>query len=308
MRKAFFKRLFQIAKKNKDVILITADTGAIYHDNFRKELPNQYINAGIAEQNAIGIAAGLAMEGKKVYIYGIIPFITMRCFEQIRDDLCEMNLPVTIVGIGSGLDYSTLGFTHHGVDDIALMRALPGITIYNPSDAILVKKCVDASFKEMSGPIYIRLDRTGIPLIYKKESDVDFRDGFSVFKKSKDLYIIASSKMVETALKVSNKLQGKINVGVIDFFRIKPVSDNKILRIIKDAKYIVTLEEHFIKGGIGTVFSEIIAQNSKTFLFKTLGINNQFCRIYDKERKYLQMLYGLDVEGVATKIKEWAKI
>ena len=308
MRKVFFKKLFQIGRKDRRVILIAADTGAIYHDKFKEELTGQYINAGIAEQNAVGVAAGLAMEGKIVYIYGIIPFVTMRCSEQIRNDLCDRKLPVTIVGIGSGLDYSTLGFSHHGVDDIALMRVLPDMTIYSPSDSFLAEKCASISYEESSGPVYIRLDRTGLPLVYEDTNNFDFSKGFSVLREGRDMYIIATGRMVYIALEVAKELsiQSIVDAGVIDLFRIKPFDHNGLWKVVKKAGYILTLEEHFTVGGIGSIISEIIACRKYIPMFKTLGIPNKFCRAYGK-REYLQSLYKLDAGSVVKDIKKWVK-
>ena len=129
MRDAFSQTLYDIAKDDRDFVMVTSDTGAICHDEFRKRCPGQYINIGIAEQNMVGVASGLALSGKTVCVYAIVPFATMRCYEQIRVDLCCMNLPVLVVGVGAGFDYSTLGPTHHGTEDIALMRVLPGMSV-----------------------------------------------------------------------------------------------------------------------------------------------------------------------------------
>ncbi len=306
MRDAFFKALFNLAKKDKNVILITADTGAVCHDEFKEKLSNQYINIGIAEQNMIGVAAGLAMAGKIVYVYGIVPFVTMRCYEQVRVDLCCMNLPVTIVGIGAGFDYSTLGLTHHGTEDIALMRSLPDMTIYSPADNLMASAFVKVSY-ELAGPKYIRLDRTGLPLIYKDGNSIDFSRGFSVLKKGKDLYIIATGRMLYSALQIATKLSAQsINTGVIDLFKIKPLNNKMIWDVIKKAGYIVTLEEHFFTGGIGSIISEMLALRKNAPAFKPMGIPNQFCREYGK-RGYLQHLYKLDVATVTKSIKEWVK-
>ena len=151
MRQAVFEALYEVARKNEDVILLVSDTGAIVLDQFRAEMPERIINVGIAEQNMIGVAAGLAMEGKKVYAYAIIPFVTMRCYEQIRVDLCCESLPVKLLGVGPGYDYSTLGPTHHGLEDMALMRALPGMQVFSPCDETQARVFMDLVL-EQPGP------------------------------------------------------------------------------------------------------------------------------------------------------------
>lgn len=304
MRDVFFDSLYNLAKRDKNIILITADTGAICHDEFKQNLSNQYINIGIAEQNMVGVAAGLAMSGKIIYIYAIIPFATMRCYEQIRVDLCCMHLPVIIVGVGAGFDYSTLGPTHHGTEDIALMRSLPGMTIYSPSDSLMADFLARVTYKQ-SGPKYIRLDRTGYPLIYKNVKDIDVSNGFSLLKKGTDLYIIATGRMVYTALKVAKKLStSSIHAGVVDLFKIKPIDEDKLCNVIKKARYVVTLEEHFVTGGIGSVIAEMLLTRMNAPVIKLIGMPNQFCRKYGT-REYLQYLNKLDVDSVTVSIKRW---
>jgi len=306
MRDFFFQVLFDEAKKNRNVMLITADTGAICHDKFKEELSEQYINVGIAEQDMIGVAAGLAMSGKIVYVYAITPFATMRCYEQIRVDLCCMELPVSIVGIGAGLDYSTLGATHHGTEDIALMRLLPAMEIYSPSDNLTAGVLAKVD-PQRDKPRYIRLDRTGFPAIYKDENDIDFSKGFSTLQQGKDLYIIATGRMVYKALEIAKKLSAQsISTGVIDLFRIKPFNEKMIWSVIKHAGHLVTLEEHFLTGGIGSLVSGMVAVKEDAPLFKPIGIPDQFCKIYGK-REYLQKAYGLDADSVEKSIKEWIK-
>ncbi len=306
MRDFFFESLLQEAKKNSNIILITADTGAICHDQFKEKLNKQYINVRVAEQNMIGLAAGLAKAGKIVYVYGIIPFVTMRCYEQIRVDLCCMKLPVNIVGIGAGLDYSTLGATHHGTEDIALMRLLPNMKIYSPSDGIMAGILAKKNHQQI-GPSYIRLDRIGLPLIYERKKDLNFSKGFSVLKKGKDVFIIATGRMVYSALKVAERLAKRsIDIGVIDLFRIKPLNKKAIWKDIKKVRYVLALEEHFTSGGIGEAMSALLASKANSPKFKSIGIPNQFCTMYG-QRKHLLDLCGLDQGNIVKTIEQWIK-
>lgn len=299
MRDAFSEILYDIAKKDKRVMLVTSDTGAICHDKFRAELPNQYLNIGIAEQNMIGVAAGLALAGKLVYAYALVPFATMRCYEQIRVDLCCMALPVTVVGVGAGFDYSTLGPTHHGTEDIALMRTLPGMTIFSPSDSIMVDKIARMSY-ELPGPKYIRLDRTGTPLIYQGRNE-DFTRGIAVLRRGAELCIIATGRMVYNALRVTDELaKHGIGATVIDLYRIKPLAEKLLLKTIDKFDFVVTMEEHFVSGGIGTIINELLVRKGKRCLVKNFGIPDKFCRQYDGKREYLQGLMGLDVKSVSS--------
>lgn len=302
MRDAFSDTLFALAKKDKDVILVTADTGAICHDEFKRRLKDQYINVGIAEQNMIGVAAGLAMCGKKVFTYAIVPFATMRCYEQIRVDLCCMGLAVTIVGVGAGFDYSTLGPTHHGTEDIAVMLALPGITIYSPSDSIMADALARASYRQR-GPKYIRLDRTGRPLIYSSAKEIDIPQGFSVLRRGSDATIIATGRMVHSALEAAQRLSREhISTGVIDLFRVRPVNEERLLAALSQSSCVVTLQEHFSAGGIGSVISEMLIRSRSRARFKGIGIPHEFCRRYGT-REYLQCINHIDVKSITRDIK-----
>lgn len=307
MRDVFFKSLYNLAKKDSNVILLTADTGAICHDEFRKKLKKQYINVGIAEQNMIGVAAGLALSGKIVYVYGITPFVTARCYEQIRVDLGCMDLPVTVVGIGAGFDYSTLGPTHHGTEDFALMRVIPKMKIYAPCDSLMAEIFVGLSYKE-KGPKYIRLDRTGIPLVYKNKKDVDVSKGFTPLVKGRDLYIVSTGRSVYTALQAAKGLSRcSISAGVIDLFRIKPLNEETLWPVLKKVRYVATLEEHFLVGGIGEIVGRMLLNKQNTPAFKSFGIRNEFCREYGS-REHLHWINMLDAESVARSIKEWVGV
>jgi transketolase len=307
MRNAFFDTLFSIALKNKDILLLTADIGAICHDKFKKSLPNQYVNVGIAEQNMVGLSAGLALTGKTIYIYSIVPFLAMRCYEQIRVDICCMDLPVKIIGIGAGFDYSTLGPTHHGTEDIALMRALPNLTIYSPSDNLSASEIARKSSQEQ-GPAYIRLDRTGYPPIYRDSGEINMRVGFSVVKGGKDLCIIASGNMVYTALKISERLsEHSVDSGVIDLFKLKPINAEKLICAIKGLSHVVVLEEHCLSGGIGESISALFSsQMEKCPRLKLLGIPDQFCAEYGG-RESLRKTCNLDADSILSIILGWIK-
>ena len=165
MRDAFIGNLYERANLDSNIILISNEQGAISLDQLRKNLPQQFINAGISEQNIISVAAGLALYGKKVFVYSIASFITLRCYEQIKIDLCAMNLPVTIVGVGACYSYSTDGPTHHATEDISIMRALPNMCMFNPADSNTTAALVDISLQSHT-PTYIRLDREVLPTIY----------------------------------------------------------------------------------------------------------------------------------------------
>lgn len=296
MRDAFWNRVYEIAKNNSDIIVVSADMGAPALDKFRKDLSGQFINTGIAEQNTILIAAGLALGGKKVFAYAIAPFITLRCYEQIKIELGTMNIPVTLVGIGAGFSYDDSGPTHHAVEDLSIMRILPNMTVNNITDNIMAAAFADISCK-ITSPNYIRLDRELLPNIYKEGSD--FSSGLTVLRPSNDAYIIATGNMVHRALEVSEELKKhSFEVGVIDLYTL-PINGKLFLKAVDMAKRIITLEEHTIPGGMGSAVAEVLTDNNKFIPLKRLGLDFRkgYCYKYGG-RKNIQSLYSLDKESI----------
>lgn len=304
MRDAFFGRLYEIAKVNRDIIVISADMGAPSLDKFREDLPEQFINVGIAEANMITVASGLSLSGKRTFVYAIMPFATLRCYEMIKVNLSLMNLPVTIVGVGAGFSYDDSGPTHHATEDIAVMRTLPGITIFNPSDIAMTRRLADMACN-ISGPSYIRLDRKIQPVIYPE--DAKFSEGLSCLKPAKDICIIATGNMVHTAFKVSEKLKKhSLQSGVVDLYRIKPVNIKLLLRYLAPAKRIVTLEEHLASAGIGGLIAEILVDNNKKTPLKRIAIPDKYYYAYGG-RENIQSLCGIDTESIVKTILNWNK-
>jgi len=305
IRDAFFNEVYTIASKDPNVIFLTADMGAFSLDAFKKDLSSQYINVGVAEQNLVSIAAGLALGGKKVFIYSIAPFVTQRCYEQIKIDLSCMRLPVTIIGSGPGITYSSDGPTHQAIQDVAIMRALPEMTIFNPSDPVTAAAAAKMSYKN-DGPVYVRIDKGKLPLLYDEEED--FSDGLALLKKGCDLMIIATGIMVCQAFKVIDELaKHSIDAGIIDLYRVKPINEELLLTFIEQSNRIVTLEEHSIIGGIGSAICEILVDNEKPHHLKRIAIADKNCVGYG-DREWMHSFYGLDVNSITKAILEWGKI
>lgn len=303
MRDAFFDEVYNIAKNDSQVIFLTADMGAYSLVRFKRDLGNQYINVGVAEQNMVSIAAGLALGGKKVFIYSIVPFVTLRCYEQIKVDLCCMNLPVTIVGVGGGLTYGSDGPTHHATYDVAVMRVLPEITILNPSDSVITKAFAMIAYKN-PGPTYVRIEKGKLPLIYDEKSS-SFQDGLAEIRDGRDLTIISTGIMVHQALKVSQILASRsISAGVVDLYRIKPLNEEMLLKIIDESKRLVTLEENTIIGGIGSIVSQVLTDNKRNVTLKRIAIPDEHC-FKTGDRESLHVLYKLDADNIVRTILEW---
>jgi len=303
-RDAFFDRFYQIAQKDRNVILVSADMGAPSLDKFRSDLASQYIGVGIAEQNMITVATGLALSGKKVFTYAIMPFATLRCYEITRVDLSLMNIPVTIVGVGAGFSYDDSGPTHHSTEDISVMRALPNMTILNATDSVMAAEFAEMSYR-IPGPSYVRLDREMLPTIYSQ--DTDFSDGLASQKAGKDITIIATGNMVPKALTISDKLaEHSVDAGVIDLYRLKPINEELLLQAIEPSERLITLEEHFITGGIGTAMAEILADRGKSIPLKRFALPDKYYYAYGS-RSNIQSICGLDPNRVTQEILSWLK-
>lgn len=303
LRDAFFEELYNIARQDKRVVLLSADFGAPSLDKFKKDLNRQYFNIGVSEQGMISIAAGLALSGKIVYVYAIAPFATLRCYEQIKIDLCFMNLSVTILGVGAGFAYGAAGPTHHAIEDIAVIRALPNITILNPSDSIMASHFAKMSH-ETPGPKYIRFDRGKTPLFYSDRND-DFSAGLTSIKKGRDLSIVSTGPTVSKALEVADELAGhSIEAGVIDLYRLKPVNKSLLLDEIKESRKIISLEEQSINGGLGGILAEVLSDAGICKPLKRIAIQDEKCFCYG-DRKSLQAYSGLDMDTIVDAVLKW---
>lgn len=302
-RDATFEELYKIALADPNVIVLSADTGARMFREFKINIPKQFFNIGVAEQNAISVAAGLALTGKHVFVYGISNFVTLRCYEQIKIDLCCMNLPVTILGAGTGYTYSTDGPTHQIIEDISIMRALPNMTVWCPSDYAMTAELVHLAYK-MPSPSYLRIDKGPFTHIYDNWNH-DFSNGLVKLMQGPDLLIIATGIMVSKALKLVEKLREHgILAGLVDLYRLKPINKKLLIDTIKASKRILTLEEHTILGGLGSIISEILAQDRISIPIKVLGIPDKYHREAGS-REMLQRLDRLDISSVFNTILEW---
>lgn len=304
IRDAFFDEVYEIAAKDKDVVFISADADAFSLKKYRRDFPEQFINIGVAEQNMIAVAAGLALSGKKVFIYAIIPFVTFRCYEHIKVNICSMNLPVTIVGCGSGLSFGYDGPTHHAIQDIAVMRALPEMSIFNPSDSILASSCAKMAYNN-GRPAYVRLDKGKFPAFYNDKDN--FSQGLKVIREMCDVNIISTGFMTQQAVKVADELEKKgKNVGVIDLYRLKPINEELLIKIICNSKQLITLEENSIVGGIGSIVSELLVSRDNYIPLKRIALEDK--QYFDNgNRQWLHEYYKLDISSIVRVILKETK-
>ena len=301
MRDAFFIELQKIFREDKNTFLISADNGAPEMDAI-SEMPGQFLNVGIAEQQMVAMACGIALEGKSVWFYAIDPFVTIRCLEFVKLDMCAMHLPITALGVGSGYSYDNMGPTHHAVGNIATMRPWPNLTIYSPSDNTVAAALASVSYKNRS-PQYIKFDRT-TPINLYVAGEINFDDGLAMPRRGNDVCIISTGRMVHNALQIADKLMPQISVGVIDLFRLKPINADLLLKMIAPYRRIVTYEEDYLIGGLGSAVAEIMVDNE--FFMPTLRIGQQDRFVYDLGgREIIWQKYGLDVQGAIKQIFNW---
>ena len=304
-RDAFFDRLYELARQNPDIVIVAADMSAPALDKFRKDLPSQFVNVGIAEQNAILIASGLALAGKKVFAYAIAPFITLRCIEQIRVNNSIMNIPITIVGMGTGLSYDSDGPTHHLIEDIAVLRAFPNVEIDSITDTAMAAAYAEMSCeKKLTN--YIRLDKDFYPTIY--DTDIDFSRGIAEIRTGSDNMVIATGPMVHVAREIIDSSQFEdTDIGLVDVFQI-PINESALLEMIDGAKRIITVEEHFLPGGLGSAVCEILNDNSVSVPVKRLGLDNnagyKHCYKYGG-RELIRSCHGIDKNTLAEVFTEY---
>ena len=304
-RDVFFDKIYEMAKKDSDIVLVVADMSAPALDKFRNEMPSQFINVGIAEQNAIVIGSGLALAGKKVFVYAIAPFITLRCLEQIRVSNCIMNIPITIIGMGTGLSYDSDGPTHHLIEDISILRSLPNIKIHNITDNVMAGFYAE-KLCDIDSTHYVRLDKDFCDDIY--DVNFDFSKGVSKLLKGKENLIVTTGPMVHIALALAK--DSPHNIGVIDIFQV-PINELSFLDIIKDAKKIITLEEHFLPGGLGSAVCEILNDNNISIFVKRLGldINSAYKHCYKYGgREIIRSYHGIDKISIEKTINKYFKV
>ena len=273
MRNAYLDKLYELAGKDKNVLALISDNGAIVYDKYRAAYPQQYMNFGISEANMIAAAAGMTIRNKIPFAYTIGAFLAYRALEFIRNDVCYQNKNVKIVGIGSGYVYASLGPTHHTTEDIAILRSIPNLTIFSPASPLESKKVTQAAY-EINGPVYIRLGRNGEPEIY--ENDYEFIPGKGIeMRQGTDITLVGTGTTVYDLLKANEVLtRDGISARVINMHTIKPFDEEMIIKAAKETKCILSVEEHSIYGGLGGAIAEIIAEKNLNVKFKRMGLTD----------------------------------
>jgi len=302
VRSAFFQTLMELAETDERIYLLVGDLGFGVVEPFLRKFPKRFVNVGVAEQNLTGLAAGIASTGSIVFTYSIANFPVLRCLEHIRNDVCYHRANVKIVSIGGGYSYGALGMTHHSTEDLAILRALPEMTVVAPGDPYEAREATRAVVAH-EGPCYLRLGRAGEPTVHT--SPVEFRIGKAIQVRSGDaLTLISTGALLQTAVTVADRLESKgVSTRVLSMHTLKPLDVEAVLRAARETQAVITLEEHSIIGGLGGAVAECLAEEDHLKVpFRRLGIPPAFCEQFGSQ-DYLRSRSGLSPEGIMASLE-----
>jgi transketolase len=304
MRDAMTRVLCELAAQDPNLVLVTGDLGFGVLNEFQERFPKQFINAGVAEQNMTGLATGLALSGKTVFTYSIGNFPTLRCLEQIRNDACYHNANVKIIAIGGGFTYGSLGISHHATEDLAILRALPDITVMAPGDP-LEAAAATRTIYETPGTCYLRLGRGGESAVHKGLASIALGKALKLCD-GKDLAIISTGGILKNAYEARNYLYDKGHcTALYSMHTIKPFDKELINSIASSYKYIATVEEHTVVGGLGSAVAEVMAQlPSPRARLKMIGLQDCFSSVVG-DQEYLRGIYGLSIDAIVNTIEKF---
>jgi transketolase len=302
MRDLFIETLCNRMADNPHIWFLAADLGSPALDRMRREFPDRCINVGIAEQNLVNIASGLALEGQIVYGYAIAPFIAMRAYEQVRVNLSVSSqirpVNVNLIGVGGGVSYQVSGPTHHCLEDLSIMRLLPNMTVFSPSDAALAGAFVDYSIGHQS-PKYLRFDGKALPVLYEKVSPELLAAGFCELVPGRDVCLVATGFMTQRAVRVAKET----GCGAVDLFLLKPFDQEQLFAALSRYRHVITLEEAFINGGgLDCAVSSLLTERRSPLTLDRIGFNDRY--VFDLgSRDELHALNGMDDNAIKVMVQ-----
>jgi transketolase len=305
MRDAFVKKLNEAAANDPSIMLLVGDLGFGVVADFGNTYPKQFLNCGVAEQSMVGIAAGMAAAGRRPFVYSIANFPTLRPLEQIRNDVCYHNLGVTIVSVGAGLAYGSLGYTHHAVEDISILRSLPGMRVFSPADAMECNAAVD-EILATPGPAYLRLGKNKEPLMHAVQPDLSHGEPI-VIRAGTDVTLLVAGPIIVQALEVAEALaEAGTSVRVVSCPVIKPLNAEAIRAAADGTVGIVTLEEHTVMGGFGSAVLEGFATRGWRTPILPLGLDDAATHIIGGQ-EWLRERAGLATPHVSERVEAFAE-
>lgn len=303
MRNAFAEELLSLARQDPRVVLLSADIGNRLFDKLKAEFPDRFYNCGVAEANMIGVAAGMAQSGLRPVCYTIAPFITYRCMEQIRVDLCYHHLPVTVVGTGSGLSYANLGGTHHSCEEMGMLRLLPGLTVAAPADSPELRSLLRDSLRQ-EGPVYLRIGKKGEPQVHPSVPELKLGRSLEV-REGSEVCILSIGTVLPLAVETAELLATRgISARVVSFHTLKPLDKETLLDVFSRFKIVATLEEHSILGGLGGSVAEWLCdQPGLRGRLVRFGTPDEFLHL-TCEQEEAREHYGLTAASLAKRLSD----
>jgi transketolase len=307
MRNAFASEITALGLDDPRVVLLSGDIGNRLFDDFRAKAPSRFFNCGVAEANMIGVASGLAMCGLRPVTYTITPFTTTRCLEQIRVDVCYHDVPVIIVGTGSGLSYASLGPTHHSCEDIAMLRSLPGMTVLCPADAWEVRSLLRAALKH-NGPVYMRIGKKGEACVHREAPPLEIGKGY-VLESGSDVCLLSTGNMLPVVVEAANQLKKRgHSVQVVSFHTVKPLDVEMLGRVFASFPVVATIEEHSMIGGLGGAVAEwVVDQPDVRAKLLRFGAHDTFLH-ESTEQDHAREHFGLTAENIVRQCHDWVRM
>lgn len=300
MRTAFIEALCEQADRDERIWLLTGDLGFSVLERFSERFPERYVNVGVSEQNMTGIAAGLAMAGKVVLTYSIANFPTLRCLEQIRNDVCYHGADVKIVSVGGGFMYGPQGYSHHGIEDLAVMRALPHMVVMSPADPVEARLAVKAMI-ESPGPAYLRLGKSGDRILHAHPPAFQIGKGLWL-RRGTDVALIGTGGITAVVLEAADELaRAGIQASVISMPTLKPLDEDLLFALAQTMPLLVTVEEHSLIGGLGSAIAEVLSASQLTTRLRRLGVAEQR-RAEIGSQGFLRAQHHLTASGIASAV------
>lgn len=303
MRNAFLAELFELARRDSRIVFVTGDLGFSVVEPYMEELPDQFVNAGVAEQNMTALAAGMALCGKIAFTYSIANFPTLRCLEHVRNDVCYHEANVTVVSVGGGFAYGTMGATHHATEDLGVMRILPNMIVVAPGDPVETRAATHA-LVEHEGPAYLRLGKAGEPVVH--EEPIDFELGRAIrLRDGDDVTLVSTGGTLQLATQAADALADDgVSARVLSMHTLKPLDDDALLEAAQETGSVITIEEHSIVGGLGSAVAELFAESSEVHpRFRRIGARPRFSP-HVGSQAYLLAQNGIDVHGIRRTVGE----
>lgn len=301
MRNAFADEITALGTGDPRVVLLSGDIGNKLFDRFKQQAPGRFLNCGVAESNMMSVAAGMALSGLRPVIYTIAPFTTTRCFEQVRIDVCYHGAPVVIVGTGAGLSYAELGPTHHSLEDVAILRTLPGMTIFSPCDAVELRLGLRAALQH-DRPVYMRIGKKGEPVIHKTQPDLRFGKAITV-RNGTDICLVGTGCIMSVVLDAADRLEKcGLSVRVESCHTIKPLDTARLEEVFAGYPLVAVVEEHGTIGGLGSSIAEWLAQRGGSHACMLhFGTGDAFMHEVGSQA-YARRKFGLTAENIAEKV------